>query len=69
MIKSVILLTIILLPCLAAFSESEFFLPNILGIAYMFLLAYLSSTKRGKKFCRKMYNNIVRTNDDIFAKE
>lgn len=69
MIKSVILLTIILLPCLAAFNESDTFVPNILGIAYMFLLAYLSRTKRGKKFCRKVYRDLVRTNDDIFAKE
>ena len=69
MIKSVILLTVILMPCLLAFSESNSVLPNIIGLAYMFLLAYLSSTKKGKKFCRKVYRDLVQTNDDIFAKE
>lgn len=69
MIKIIILLTVILMPCLLAFSESNSVLPNIIGLAYMFLLAYLSSTMRGKKFCRKVYRNLARTNDDIFAKE
>ena len=34
--KTLILSTILLLPCLAAFSEEETFLPNIFELAYVF---------------------------------
>lgn len=53
--KTIIIATLICLPCLAAFSESETFVPNILGLAYMFLLTVLCKTERGKKFLRKLY--------------
>lgn len=53
--KTIIIATILLLPCLAVFNESETFVPNILGMFYMFALYFASKTNKGKKFVRKLY--------------
>lgn len=69
MIRSIILLIVVLMPCLLAFSESDSVLPNIIGLVYMFILGLLSSTERGKRFCKKLYKNLTRVNNDIFARD
>ena len=53
--KYKIILPILLLPCLAAFNESESILPNIFGLTYMFALYFASKTTPGKRFVRKLY--------------
>lgn len=53
--KTIIITTLICLPCLAAFGESDTFWPNIFGLAYMFGLTLLCKTNKGKKFLRKLY--------------
>ena len=69
MIKSIILLTVILMPCLLAFSESNSVWPNIIGLCYMFILALLSRTKKGEQFCRKLYKNLTKVNNEIFVND
>lgn len=64
--KSVLLATVILLPCLLAFSESGSIIPNIVGILYIALLSFLSRTKRGCSVAKRIYKDLIKTNDDIF---
>ena len=61
--KTIIITTLICLPCLAAFSESETFVPNILGLAHMFGLYFASKTNKGKKFLRKLYRETYTGSD------
>lgn len=61
--KTIILATILFLPCLASFSEGESFLPNIFGLAYMFALTVLCKTEKGKKFLRKLYRETYTGSD------
>ena len=61
--KSIIIATIVLLPCLAAFGESDTFWPNIFGLAYMFALTVLCKTEKGKKFLRKLYRETYTGSD------
>ena len=61
--KSIIIATIVLLPCLSAFGESNTFLPNIFGLAYMFGLTLLCKTNKGKKFLRKLYRETYTGSD------
>ena len=61
--KTIIITTLICLPCLAAFSEGESFLPNIFGLAYMFGLTLLCKTNKGKKFLRKLYRETYTGSD------
>lgn len=61
--KTIIIATLICLPCLAAFSESDTFWPNIFGLAYMFGLHFASKTERGKKFLRKLYRETYTGSD------
>ena len=61
--KTLILSTILFLPCLAAFSESESLMPNIFGLAYMFGLTLLCKTNKGKKFLRKLYRETYTGSD------
>ena len=61
--KTIIIATLICLPCLAAFSESETLLPNIFGLAYMFGLTLLCKTNKGKKFLRKLYRETYTGSD------
>lgn len=66
MIKNVILLTLILLPCLMAFNGSENIIPNVIGVVYMLFLVLVYKTKQGKNFFEKMANDVERLNDKIF---
>lgn len=61
--KSILIATIVLLPCLAAFSESETLIPNFFGLAYMFGLYFASKTNKGKKFLRKLYRETYTGSD------
>lgn len=64
--KTLILSTILLLPCLAVLNESESVLPNVLGIAYILILFALSRTNAGKKFCNRLYNETEKLNEILF---
>ena len=61
--KTIIITTLICLPCLAAFGESDTFWPNIFGLAYMFGLTLLCKTNKGKKFLRKLYRETYTGSD------
>lgn len=61
--KTIIITTLICLPCLATFSEGDTFLPNIFGLAYMFGLYFASKTNKGKKFLRKLYRETYTESD------
>lgn len=61
--KTIIIATLICLPCLAAFSESDTFWPNIFGLSYMFGLYLASKTGKGKKFLRKLYRETYTGSD------
>lgn len=61
--KTIIIATLICLPCLAAFSEGESFLPNLFGLCYMFVLTLLCKTNKGKKFLRKLYRGTYTGSD------
>ena len=61
--KTIIIATLICLPCLASFSEGESFLPNIFGLCYMFALTVLCKTNKGKKFLRKLYRETYTGSD------
>lgn len=56
-IKSVILYIsamLIVAPCLLIISEGDTILPNIIGIAYAFMLYKLSHTRYVKKFTKEL---------------
>ena len=61
--KTIIITTLICLPCLAAFGESDTFWPNIFGMAYMFGLTLLCKTSKGKKLLRKLYRETYTGSD------
>ena len=66
MIKNVILLTVILLPCLLAFNGSQYIFVNVIGLAYMILLVAVYKTKRGRKFFDRLASDAERVNERIF---
>lgn len=66
MIKNVILLTVILMPCLLAFNGSENVVPNIIGVIYMLLLVSVYKTKNGRKFFDRLASDAERVNERIF---
>lgn len=64
--KTLILSTILLLPCLAVLNESESVLPNLFGLVYILILFALSRTNAGKKFCNRLYNETEKLNEILF---
>ena len=64
--KTIIITTLICLPCLAVLNESESVLPNVLGLAYILILFALSRTNAGKKFCERLYNETEKLNEILF---
>lgn len=64
--KSILIATTVLLPCLAVLNESESVLPNLLGLVYILILFALSRTKGGKKFCERLYNETEKLNEILF---
>lgn len=54
--KTKIIATILLLPCLAVLNESESFIPNIIGILYICVLYFVcNKTKTGRRFIKRFY--------------
>ena len=64
--KTIIIATLILLPCLAIFNDNENFVVNILGFLYIGILFYLSKTRKGKIFVDRLYNETEKINNKIF---
>lgn len=64
--KTIIITTLICLPCLAVLNESESVLPNLFGLAYILILFALSRTNAGKKFCERLYNETEKLNEILF---
>lgn len=61
--KTILTATILFIPCLLVLNESETFVPNIFGLAYMFGLYLASKTGKGKKFLRKLYRETYTGSD------
>lgn len=64
--KTLIITTLICLPCLAVLNENESVLPNLFGLVYILILFALSRTKVGKKFCERLYNETEKINEILF---
>lgn len=64
--KTLIITTLICLPCLAVLNESESVLPNLFGLAYILILFALSRTNAGKKFCKRLYIEAEKFNEILF---
>ena len=66
MIKNVILLILIILPCLLAFNGSENVIVNVIGVLYMLMLVLVYKTKIGRKFFDRLASDAERVNERIF---
>ena len=66
MIKNVILLILIILPCLLAFNGSENVIVNVIGVLYMLMLVLVYKTKIGRKFFDRLADDAEKVNDRIF---
>lgn len=64
--KTIIIATLICLPCLAVLNESESVLPNLFGLVYVLILFALSRTNAGKKFCERLYHETEKLNEILF---
>lgn len=64
--KTLIITTLICLPCLAVLNESESVLTNLFGLVYILILFALSRTNAGKKFCKRLYNETEKLNEILF---
>ena len=54
-IAAIIKATVLILPCILVVNESETFVPNLIGIAYIGCLYLYSRTAAGAKMWRKLY--------------
>lgn len=54
-IVAIIKATVLIIPCLLVFNESETFVPNIIGIAYIGCLFLHSRTAAGTKMWKNLY--------------
>lgn len=52
--KTIVTALILFLPCFLVLNESHTFMPNIIGLIYIFLLYVASKTRTGKVFLRKL---------------
>lgn len=66
MIKNVILLILIILPCLLAFNGSENVIVNVIGVLYMLALVLVYKTESGRKFFERLADDAEKVNDRIF---
>lgn len=57
--------TLMFLPCLAVFNESDSFVPNLIGFVYIAFLAIWFRTKYGRKQLTRLYRSILKLNDKI----
>lgn len=63
--KTLIITTLILLPCILLVNESETVIPNIIGLCYVCLLYLSSRTKFGKLFISKLEKEVDRINEKL----
>lgn len=63
----VFLLVVLCLPCLLLFNESHTFIPNLIGLCYVILLAVVGRTTKGKKFFNKAFSECDKLNDKFVA--
>lgn len=61
--KYTIITTLLLIPCLAAFNESNSFVPNIIGLSYMAAIIFGSRTRKGRLFLKKLERETNRINE------
>lgn len=64
--KTIIIAIILSLPCLLVLNESNTFVPNIIGIIYIFVLYFASKTKIGNRFCKKLHKENERLINKMF---
>lgn len=64
--KTIFISTLIFLPCLAVLNEGESIWPNIFGLAYIYVIFGLSWTKKGKRFCKRLYIEAEKFNEILF---
>lgn len=64
--KTILIATIVLLPCLAVLNQTESIVPNILGYIYCAGLFMYSKTRAGKYYSKKLIDDIDRINNKIF---
>lgn len=64
--KTLIIATLLLLPCLLVFNESEYLAVNFIGITYILLLVRLSFTGKGKRFIKDFWRESEKFNDWMF---
>lgn len=64
--KTILTATLLAIPCLLVLNESNTFVPNILGFAYIAVLFAASRTEKGKKFIKKLYKENERITNILF---
>lgn len=64
--KTLIIATLLFLPCLLIVSESNTIIPNLIGFAYIGILALFANTRAGMYFIIKLLRKISSINDIIF---
>lgn len=64
--KSILIATIVLLPCLAILNQTDSIMPNILGVIYCFGLLMYTRTRAGRYYSKKLADDIDRINEKIF---
>lgn len=64
--KTILTATLLFIPCLLVLNESNTFVPNILGFAYISVLFAASRTEKGKKFIKKLYKENERITNILF---
>lgn len=52
--KTLIIATLLFLPCLLVLNESDTVAPNIIGMVYIVLLSCKAQTEKGKEFVHKI---------------
>lgn len=64
--KSILIATIVLLPCLAVLNQNDSIIPNILGFVYCAGLYLYTRTRAGRYYSKKLADDIDRINEKIF---
>lgn len=64
--KSILIATIVLLPCLAVLNQNDSIIPNILGFVYCAGLYLYTRTRAGRYYSKKLADDIDRINNKIF---
>lgn len=64
--KSILIATIVLLPCLAVLNQTESIMPNVLGFVYSAGLFMYTRTRAGRYYSKKLADDIDKINEKIF---